>query len=63
MTERSTCPLCNFPVTRYKCTNPDGCLYSGPGWTDEQRQHAWAMQRSQTADRTVGAQYDYTGRD
>lgn len=59
--QRLTCPQCNAPIVDRKCTNRDGCLYRGTGWTDQQRREAWSQVGSW--ERTTGAQYDYTGRD
>jgi hypothetical protein len=58
---QKTCPECNYRIYNHRCTNPDGCNYRGPGWNTEQRKKAWAMHGEW--DRTVGAQYGYTGRD
>ena len=61
-TERKTCPLCNSEVRDGLCTNRDGCQYRGQGWSSEQRTDAWARYGG-VEERTVGAQYDYTGRE
>ena len=58
--EQRTCPECNCKVEQGRCTNRDGCAYRGPGWTPEQRRKAWAQHGVE--ERTVGAQYDHTGR-
>lgn len=60
MNERRTCPECNFEVKYQKCTNSD-CNYRGIGWSEQQRTEAW--QQHGEWDRTIGAQYDYTGRE
>lgn len=58
----STCPECNCQIKDNRCTNPDGCLYQGSGWNEQQRTAAWANHPGEE-ERTVGAQYDYTGRE
>lgn len=60
MSERRTCPECNFEVRQGRCINSDRCMYRGAGWTQEERQRAWAMHGVE--ERSVGFLYDYTGR-